>query len=548
MANQIYRPPAYSHNTWRKEQIFKNMETAHGIESGGVIPNVNDVVISWSGNIKIEERVVRIDPKTNVAELEPVELPNTGNQSMVGVPVGVGNLSNVANLLLNPIDNKLSSAIDSRLPIYGIDLSYVRVFLGTNISETGQVLSVRYDSNGDIIDDKSPLVKVDILEGDILRYLARPFNLTKTLPVDTLVTAVFYSDNNQEVMWQELVVKHNHIIANVQSEALYINRVYLESAYQNPADKSELLIPKNLLNASFSPRIFKEYQNGQREEMFVGTSNVTLAGWGDYITGAVGEKFPLVLSYVLGYGELSQNVDPHTGLHISTHYRTTVIDADIETEVKLFVTPVYINTNLGYRLKFWLYSGLRDKLIDVTDSVSHSGWASTQYGAKQKVDFSINLAEFDNLPETVFSDSIDIQLIGPPMVNSTMYRLWYWRDPERWYGENLRAKITTNYGTHTLSLNNYIGSFSEWLDTMYYRLAPLYDATIATEAPIPTHVDIEIGPVTMTMEVATYWNGELPWMDELPNHGDNVILKWYTYSEGGDRLDLAISNMPLEII
>lgn len=548
MANQIYRPPAYSHNNWRKEQIFRSMETAHGIESGGVVPNVNDIVISWSGNIKIEERVVRVDPKTNISELEPVELPNTGNQSMVGVPVGVGNLSNVAQLIMNPIDPKLSATINNLLPIVGIDLSYVRVFLGTNISEDGQVISVRYDSNGNILDDKSPLVKAMVEQGDVLRYVSRPFNLTKLLPVDTLVTAVFYSDNNQEIMWQELVVKHNHIVANVQSEALFINDVYLESAYQNPLNASEVLIPKNLLNTSFAPRIFKEYQNGNREEMFIGTSNVSLAGWGDFVTGEVGERFPLVLTYILGFGEMSQKVDPHTGLHITSHYQAVVIDSDIETEVKLFVTPTYVNTGLGYRLKFWLYSGLRNKLIDVTDSVSYDGWSPTMYGAKQQVNFSIDLKPFADLPDQTFSDSVEIQLIGEPLANATMYRLWYWRDVTRWYGENLRAKISTNYGTRTLSLTNYIGSFSEWLDVMYYRLAPLYDATTSNEAPIPTHVDIEIGNVTMTMEIATYWNGELTWLEDTPAQGSNVMLKWYRYSEGGDRLDLAISNMPLEVI
>ncbi|AFI55399.1 hypothetical protein TSMG0116 [Halocynthia phage JM-2012] len=548
MSGQLYNPPEYSHNTWRKEQLYTDPNSANGIVSGGVVPNVNDTVISWSGNIKIEERVVYVDPLTSLSTLEPVELPNNGNSAMVGIEAGIGNLSNVANLIMNPIDSKLSAVIDSRLPIYGSDLSYVRVFEGTDISENGKVISVRYDSNGQIIDDKALMVKADTVDNTLLRYVARPFNLTYTLPEDTLVVAVFYSDAGRVLMWQELVIKHSHIIANVHREALFINNVVLESAYQSPTNPNELLIPKNLLNASFSPRIFKEYQSGQREEMFIGTSNVTLAGWGDYVTGEVGEKFPLVLSYILGSGELSQNVDSYTGVHITNHYSVSVIDGDTETEVKIFVVPTFRNSSYGYELNYYLYTGGRNSAIDVTDSVNASEFNGLFYGAKQQIDFSLDLSQYVGLPDTVFADSIDVQLMGQPLANATMYRLWYWRDDERFYGENLRAKIVTNFGTNTISLNNFIGQFSEWIDKLYYSLSPLYDASISTEAPVPTHVDITVGGTTITMDVSTYWNGELNWNGTVPASGSNVLLEWYMYGENNNRLDLAISNMPLEVI
>lgn len=548
MANQLYRPPVYSHNQWRKEQIFVSSASANGLISGGVVPNVNDTVISWNGNIKYEERVTYVDPVTNLSTLEAVELPNSGNTAMVGVPVGVGNLSNVANLIMNPVDAKLSSVIDSRLPIYGVDLGYVRIFLGTDISSEGQVISARYNSAGALIDDKVVMLQSDVGDANLLRYITRPFNLLVTLPEDTLCTAVFYSDSGGIVMWQELVIKHNHTIANVQSEALFIKGVVLESAYQNPINEQEILIPKNLLNISFSPRIFKDYQSGQREELFVGSSNVSLVGWGDYLTGEVGERFPLVLSYVLGTGELSQNVDLYSGVHTSTTYDVIVVDTDSATEVKLFVLPTFINSNFGYKLEYWLYTGTRSEAINVTDSITHVGFDGTSYGTKQKVDFSINLANFSGLPEVVFSDSIDIQLSGEPLDDATMYRLWYWRDDTRWYGENLRAKLLASFGTTTLTLTNGIGSLGEWLDTLYYRLSPLYDADLLDQAPAASHVDVIIGSVTIPMDINTYWNGEIPWNTAVPAHGTNVILKWYTYGEGGNRLDLAISNMPLEVV
>lgn len=548
MKNQIYRPPAYSHNTWRKEQIFEDMATAYGIISGGVVPNVNDEVVSWSGNIKFEERVTAVDPVTNLSTLEPIEYPNNGNEAIIGVPVGVGNLSNVANLLLNPSDAKLSSVVDSRLPIYGTDLRYARIFLGNDISSSGRIISMNLDTTGKVIDDKVILEKADVGDEDLLRYIARPFNLSTKLDEDTLVTMVVYSDVNNMVMWQELVVKHNHVVANVQSSKLFINDVVLESAYQNPTNNKELLVPKNLLNTSFTPRIFKNYQTGQREELFIGTSNVNLNGWGDYITGEVNERFTLVLTYVLGNGELSNNVDKLTGTHLTNTYEVVIVDNDLATEVKLFVTPKYINSSAGYTLEFWLYTGKRDTPVNVTDKVVVDNFNGTSYGLKQKVDFSLVLDDLGSFNITSFADSIDIQLLGEPMANATMYRLWYYRGDTRYYGENLRAKLLNNFGTNTLSINNYYEQFSEWLDDMYYRAIPLYDSSVDSSAPKPTHVDIIVDGVTLTMEIDTYWNGELRWDGEVPINGTNVILQWYLVNDVGSRLDLAITNMPLEVI
>ena len=545
MANQIYRAPAYSHNTWRKSQIFTDASTANGLVDGGVVPNVNDVVITWTGNIKFEEVVTYVDPVTDLSTLQTVELPNNGNPAMVGIPVGVANLSNVANLLLNPEDPKLSSAIDARLPIYGVTLSHVRIFLGSNITEAGTVVAVRKDTDNSIIDDKIGLVRDTAVPDTLVRYSVNSFCALYEIPEDTLLTAVFYDADGGPVMWQPLVVKHSHLISNVMSQSKFITSVSLESAYQNPLDSTELLVPLNHLQTSFNPPIYKNYQNGTRELITLGTDRVTLSGWGDYIYSGVGRSHPLVLTYTLATGELSQNVDRNTGYHVTSHYTIKIVNNDIDTAAKIFVIAEWNATENEYALKYHLYTGSRAIAMDVTDQVVATVFDGTKFGYKQTMDLSLDLTPYIDLPDYTHTSSFTIQLIGAPTLDTTMYRLWYTGDGTRWFGESLFCELRTNFGTNTISLSNYIDSYDEWLDTMYHRLEPIYDDAANEVAPEPEYVDIYINGEMVSLSISQYWDGEVVWPHALPTAGDVVTLKWYAYTTGGGRMDLAISNMQL---
>lgn len=552
MDNQLYRPPHYEFNQWRKEQIFTSMETANGIASGGVIPNIDDIVISFDGNRKIEERVTFVDPTTYLSTLEIVEYPKAGNDVTIGVPIGVGNLASAAILYFNPNDPRLGVEVDYRLPItgvYGSALSYARLFLGSNVGPSGTVVSVNYDAAGNIKNDRLNVELVDLYDDQSKRYIILPGCVDISLPEDTLVTLCLYNDADIMVSYQTLVVKFNGLVHTLSERTLFVNRVYLESAYLNPANDKEILIPKNLLSNSFVPRVFKEYNTGSREELFIGTSNVTLYGWGDHVNGEIGDNFPLVLNYVLSRNERSESVSQFTGNHITTEYRVRVVDSDIAVDVKLFVLPTYDRGDSQYHLKYWLYSGRRDTSIDVTASVRQQGFAGNKYGIKQTVDFSIDLTNIDGMPDVVFADTIDLMLMNEPMATTTMYRLWYYRDPERWFGENLRVKMMNHFGTRTIGLSNEITQKAEWLDRMYYEACPIYDPSVANDAPEPTYVDVTIGINTKTIDIRTYWNGETPWdKNQVCANGENVVLKWYTHNDSGDRLDLAITNLPLEYI
>ena len=552
MDDQIYRPPHYEFNQWRKEQIFTDMATANGIGSGGVVPNVNDVVVSFVGTRKTEELVTFVDPITYKSTLEIITYPKGGADAVVGVDIGVGNLANVAILYFNPNDPKLGVVVDHRLPItgiYGSTLSYARIFLGTDVGGTGHVISVRYDALGNIINDRIPVEQVDSEPNVSKRYIVRPGSIDTLVPHDTVVTLCIYNDTNSMVWYQTLVVKYNGLVSNFQDRTLFVSNVVLETPYLNPTNSREILIPKNLLHNSFMPRVFKEFTNGRRQEMFIGTSNVSLYGWGDYINDDVNESFDIMLNYVLDRHERSEDVSQFTGNHISYKYKVRIIDSDTAIDAKLFVLPTYDISTSSYKLEFYLYTGLRTSSINVTKLVSVEGFDGKQFGAKQRIDFSIDLATVDNMPKLVFADTIDLMLMNVPMATDTMYRLWYYRDPARWFGERLRVQMKNHFGTRTIDVSNQVTQKSEWLERMYHASCPIYDRTLSDDAPNPTYVDVTIGGVTNTIDIDTFWNGETPWnKEQVVANGANAILKWYSRNDGGERLELAITNLPVEYI
>ena len=528
------------------------MESANGISSGGVVPNVDDLVISFDGNRKIEERVTFVDQTTFKSSLAVVEYPKSGAGITNGVPIGVGNLSNVAILYFNPNDPKLGVEVDFRLPItsiYGSALSYARLFMGSNIGGTGTVISANYDSLNVYINDRLSVERVDIYDDESKRYIVRPGRINVNVPEETMVTLCLYNDSDVMVSYQTLIVKYNGLVSSLVDRNITVTGIELESPYISPTNNKEILIPKNLLSQSFTPRIYKTFGAGSREELFLGTSNVTMYGWGDQVNGDINETFPLVLNYVLATHERSEAVSQFTGTHITNEYRVRITDSDVNADVKLFLVPVYEKSTMMYRLDWYLYSGKRDIALDVTTDVTVSGFSGSKYGEKQNLAYSIDLTNIEGLPDVVYAASAQLMLMNTPMATDTSYRLWYYPDDNRWFGEKLRIKLRKNFGTQTIDVQNAITQKAQWLEELYYRLEPLYDSALVSEAPVPTYVDVCIGSDKVTIDINTYWNGETPWggSKELVT-GENVILKWYTNNDSGIRLDLAVASLPLEVI
>jgi hypothetical protein len=363
---------------------------------------------------------------------------------------------------------------------------------------------------------------------------------------------VIYDDSDIMVSYQSLVARHNHLVNNIHDQSLFINKLYLTSAYINPTDPLELLIPLNLLNQSFSPRLFLGYNTGQTKEVFEGSDPVTLIGWDDAVIGEVGETFPLVLSYKVTGIERSTIVDPYVGDVISTTYRVLVVSDPEDVNVKLFCIPIYNGS--VFELQYYLYDLLRDTNTLVTGNVSYENdtvFDGSTYNEKQQLDLLINLGDVDQgkYGDLQFITTIEIELVGPPTIFPTTYRLWYYRDESRWFGDDLRADMVDDLGTTTVSLQGTITSLNDFYEEHYYKAAPLWNPAVESEAMLPDYVDIiDENSNMVTMAVADHWNGSVEWTHAKPADGTQLTLEWYSYDGDSNRLDLAKTNVPVNVM
>jgi hypothetical protein len=67
---QLYVSPPGSVLTWNKDQIYDGPDSAVGINSGGVVPKVGDLVTTWIGSGRYDERVTAVS-STHISTLEP---------------------------------------------------------------------------------------------------------------------------------------------------------------------------------------------------------------------------------------------------------------------------------------------------------------------------------------------------------------------------------------------------------------------------------------------------------------------------------------------
>lgn len=544
---ELFFPPVGTFNSWLKKQIYTTPEKAFGVTEGGVVPNVDDEVITWIGNGKFIERVIGVN-SDNTSVLEPVvPVDSLGNRITTGTDLGTAELLTLANLYLNHKNNKFPVAVDVRIPITGVDLQYAKLFIGTDISNTGRVISVKYDESGNAISDRLDVLRVDPDDPDNIQYVIRDGNVNQLLAENTVVTLVIYNSSNGPVRIRSLTVKYNSLVANLDNSAMYVKDLELTHTWVDPQNPNRILLPKNLLNQSFSPTVRKVYQSGSKELIPGNDSDLSIIGWGDFLLGTVGDRCEIVVKYVLKDGERSIVVDPVLGKHIAKTYEVLIVDKGVGTNYKLFPLLDYVPGG-GYSLRWILQSSDYVLKLDVTNDVAFNALNGESYGGKQTINYALDL---NNVEEVASNEevagTVTVQLLAPPITQSTAYRLYDVPDDAHPYGDDLILKLRPGMADYGLDITCGYTVKSQWLDSMFYRLNPMYDALLVPEAPEPTHVDVRIGNTLITYAIED-WDTEKVWPTDLPVNGSGADITFYILNSNNERLYLATTRLYTEIV
>lgn len=554
---ELFEPPVHEYNQWRYDQIYFGPDKYTSIFKGGVVPNIDDTVIQFSGGGKyLLYRVISKDPITLIPQLSlltpsasPDESEELGNE-LLFAGLGVGRVNDTSRLFVNYDNLRYPAVVDARLRAYGSNTSYYKIFLGVDITETGKVVSVRYNANGDVLGDMIPFEVVDNTDPNKLGFKPLPCNVNRALKEGELLTLVAYDDTNGVVCYQPLIVVHSAAVQNVNPYTNYVVGIHLESPYLSATNNHLLEIPENFLNTSLIKEAYVDYKDGSKRKVLLGQQGMTLHGWEGHSGQWAGQNFNLVLTYQLAENEVAPTAEIGEGNmpHIFADYKVTTKPADPATSVKIYACPVWVSGIQGYSLRYWLYNLQQTSYVEVTDKIrigsgGTGAFKPKAYGDLQTMVVTLQLNEVNGTyPNIQYVQEFDITLMGAPSLDTTAFYLWYTRGSSRPYGEGLQVEVKQHESKPALDISCGLTQPFDWLDKLYYRLEPQFDATTTDKAVEPSLVEIvcKNGSIEVAVDM---WDNMIPINFTAPTSGETIYFNWKYQDAGGNKKHLATSTM-----
>ncbi len=534
---------------WYIDEIYQvGQEDTDGVNN--FVPNVNDMVVDWTRGIL---RVTYIDLETGESRLEVWRVPTETGVADRDIILGLapGGITEYYRVYIDSSVIPHVMSFDSRLHIYGSNVSHVKVFRGDDIdNDTGVVISARYDQNGVLISDNLEVVTVTPPE-DNQPAIKQPITGSSTLPLTDgeIVTLVAYNQNHSVAAVARLLVRNTSFVKASAAPTEHIVDVYIESPFLSKTQDNVLHYPHNLPLNSMNLIGVVKYNNGRKVRYPINNqSRMRLYGIENYVPSVVGQKVPLVLSYRLDSTESTFSQDFRNG-SISIPYNAITIDEDLRYNVKLYVVPKWHNDTLGYTLEYYLYSMERDIVINVTDyveadSTQNTVFNPTLYGTLQRVVVVLQLKDVDSTYQSYrHIQSFSITLLGRPHTVDSPYLIDYNSDGDHVYGQGLSAHAFRDGDDPTkwnIDISSGYGNTQEWLQEMYRDIDPLVIRESEPEAPYPTHFLFTIDDEEFLIALEDY--REFIQVDFEPNVNCVVTLQWIRQTPTND-LQLGISSL-----
>lgn len=524
---------------WWRHQLYS------GPGSTGHMPIVDDLIVDFSTN-KFH-RVIQVDMVNRTYVDVPWNESDTENgDAIMG---GHGMYSpDTHRIYVDDSKHPATLRIDPRWTVTGSDNQFIKIFRGTNITETGEVISAYFQNNiyqGDSI--PLSLVMLDNVDNKTVKAPV-PASCKVEIDNNELVTVVVYSDvSGVSLIARFHIVKTNLVMA-LDNPARQIMNVRLLSPFMSPSDDTLLLLPINIPVDDIPLQAEITYNDGKKVIDVDGTRasilGLTTSGYMDtfYISSIAGQDLDLSLVYNLANNETYVGEDI-VGRAIQKKYRASTLNVDGAYSVKLFVRPIWLDANRGYRLEYYLYNLDRGNFFDATpyvrQAVDSAFFDPKLYGVKQTLQVVVNLSDVS--PEYsahIHPQTFSITLLSPASENRDNFYLEYVHN-QPYYGKDVNAIFNyENVNSWSVDLSSGAASLTEWLEKMYYNTHPIYDRRAEGKAPQPTHFELVVGSKTY-LKLVTDWATPFN-IDYEVSNADSLMIRWIARTPT-DELHLGMS-------
>lgn len=528
--------------TWSINEIYFGLQGEKRY-----VPKADDHVIDPSTNVL--RQVVSIDPTTLIPTLKPVTLGTEGEFGDTDVLLGVGpgTQSDTYRVYINQSVIPHQLAVDARLKVAGSMVASCKIFRGSLLTGTAEVVSAFYDQSGNLLGQSIPLELVASTGNVSIRTV--PVCYTSfDLPDGEIVTAVFYSDTGHVVSKRQLLVENTGFIRSTDVGVKYITGISLESPFLSSSDPLLIQYPLNVPLNGLSLIGIVTYSDGTTLRMPVDGTKFEIFGFVNFVSTIIGQKFNLVLKYSLSSDELVYGATISNDKFITQTYKAVTTQAEGAFTVKIFGYPVWIDAVNGYRMQWYMYNLDRDVVYNITPYVQFNDatriFDPTAYGIIQNLSVSVNLKDVNGaFTSYIHTQSISITLVAPGTTRTTNWTIGFDPGQNPQYGVNNAAKTTfVNSNLMKVKVDCEASTLNDWLQRLYFRTKPLSDPAREIAPPTPDFFKFVLGNTEVEFPVSQ-WNQEQIINTVLPN-SSTLFIKFFKRTADSD-LELAVCGIPV---
>lgn len=534
---------------WEIHQIFTGQ-----IGTGLYCPNVNDLIIDLTSGWYL---VTTIDITTGKCTYIPWTLPAVSQNNVIVdqlLGVGSGEQSESWRVYIDTRQMPYSMQIDGRLHMYRSDADHYKVFLGTDLTENGTLISASYNASGEFIGENIGLEHVghdDINNWAI--WAPKAGNTNRKLNDGEVVTVVMYNANGNKLSHSTMLIQNTSLVRRTAAGLKQIVSIGLKSPYLSDADPSQLLVPINVdLKTSVMTGVVR-YNNGETMDIPIvldGTGKMSLHGLRWYSPTIQAHPKQLTLTYRLSEDEYTLVHGVNENNCITEPFSIKPIAVDGAYSVRLYAFPTWNDPAGRYDLDFWLFNIDREvyyrvprNMVEIPDN--ELPFDGQNFTTLQRLKFGVQLSNVDTiLPNYKHVQAMEIVLSKAGTEFGDKWQLKCDPMQAKFFGAGVVAKNRfVNVNMSYLDLSNGCADAGEWLNKLYYPLNHLFDDTTEVSAPEPTHFVIHTKTREYPFSVAA-WDQEFPILNDVKD-GETIYIRWLRET-ANSQLQLGVTGLAVE--
>lgn len=518
------------------------------------VPKVKDRIQDWDTGMMWE--VVGIDETTMIPILrelreDTIRPPSEDDTIIIGA--GFDSHGETFRLFVNKAVIPNKCMVDQRCFTGALHARYAKIYR-VNVGSTDPMIpiSMRYNSNGEFVDNEIPLAQVAAtLYDNIAIKTVEPFRTTYDLVNGEKLVLVYHGAQGEVTSSRVLVVQDTAFFPSEASDTKHIVDISLESSYMLDSEPGVLEYPINLTVNSLNAIGVVEYSDGSKKRLPAQGGQFRILGLNDYVASVPNHDFPISLVYTLGPDEKSFITAPGNDNIIIKPYTLRTGQRKNAYSVRLHCYPVWVDPVNGYRLEWFLINLERRTIYRVDSHVvfnveTNAPFNPTLYGVNQQISVSVDLSKVAGY----YNPHIHVQVFNITLVRQGTERGTNWTIADHGktnrYGLNIEATCRfVNSNLKYLKIDSGFDDYLEWLDNLYWNTNPIYDRFAETKAPEPTHFLIEHPEFGTLVDEPVYsWGNEFPISQTL--QADTTLYVRFIYRTVDNDQHLSIAGLPLK--